>query len=89
MGFLDAYPGYHQIPSFGLDQESTTFIITMGLYYYKVMLFGLKNVGATYQRLVTKMLREEIGKSMEVYVDDMLVNSKKGTDHIFNLKKTF
>lgn len=61
----------------------------MGLYYYKIMPFGLKNAGATYQRLVTKMFRDEIGKTMEVYVDDILVKGKKGVDHVANLDKTF
>lgn len=54
-----------------------------------VMPFALKNVGATYQRLVTKMFGEEIGKSIEVYIDDMLVKSKKCADHISNLGKMF
>lgn len=89
MIFLDAYSGYHQIPLFDPDQEHTTFITTMGLYYYKVMSFGLKNAGATYQRLVTKMFRDEIDKTMEIYVDDILVKNKKGVDHIVDLVKTF
>ena len=89
MSFLDAYFGYHQIPLFGPDQENTAFITTIGLYCYKVMPFGLKNVGAKYQCLVTKMLKEEIRKSMEVYVDDMLVKSKKSANHISDLNKTF
>ena len=89
MSFLDADSGYHQIPLFGPDQESTIFITTMGLYYYKVMLFGLKNASATYQRLVTKNFRVEIGKSVEVYVDDMLVKSRRGADHFSDLSKTF
>lgn len=87
--FLDAYSNYHQIPLFGPDQESIAFIITVGIYYYKVMPFSLKNIWATYQRLITKTFREEIGKFMEVYVDDMLVKSKTGVDHIFDLGKTF
>lgn len=48
MSFLDAYYGYHQIPLFGLDQDNTAFITTMGLYCYKVMPFGLNNVDTTY-----------------------------------------
>lgn len=89
MSFLDAYFGYHQIPLFGSDQECTTFITAIGLYCYKVIPFGLKNGGAIYQRLVTKMFCDEIGKSMEVCVDDMLVKSKKVVDHISDLGKTF
>lgn len=57
----------------------------MGLYCYKVMHSGLKNVGATYQRPVIKIFRDEIGKSMEVFVDDMLVKNKKVANHIADL----
>lgn len=57
--FLDAYSGYHQILLFDPDQKNTTFITTMGMYCYKVMPFGFKNVGATYQWLVIKMFRDE------------------------------
>ena len=53
------------------------------------MPFDLKNTGITYQRLATKMFREEISKSMEVYVDDMQVKSRKKVDHISYLSKTF
>ena len=53
------------------------------------MPFGLKNVGATYQRLVNKMFKEQIGKTMEVYIDDLLVKSLKATDHIAHLKEAF
>ena len=89
MSFLDACSGYHQIPFFGPDQENTAFITTLGLYCYRVMPFGLKNAEATYQRLVTKMFRKHIGKSMEVYVDDMLVKSKKKDNHLSDLNTTF
>ena len=53
------------------------------------MPFGLKNVGATYQRLVNKMFSQQIGKNMEVYVDDMLVKSKEELAHLDDLKETF
>ena len=53
------------------------------------MPFGLKNVGATYQRLVTKMYRQLLGKTMEVYIDDMLVKSKQRPDHITHLQEAF
>lgn len=59
------------------DQDKTTFITTVGLYCYKVMPFGLKNAGATYQWLVTKMFKDQMRDTMEVYIDDMLVKSKK------------
>ena len=67
------------------DAEKTSFITPHGLYYYDVMPFGLKNVGATYQRLVTKMFQPLLGKIMEVYIDDMLIKSKEQPDHATHL----
>ncbi|KAM1949442.1 hypothetical protein ACFX15_009497 [Malus domestica] len=89
MSFMDAYSRYNQILMNHPDQEHTAFTTDRGLYCYKVMLFGLKNAGATYQRLVNSMFAEQIGKSMEVYVDDMLVKSKHVDQHITNLSETF
>lgn len=57
------------------DEEETTFITDRGIYYYQVMSFELKNAGATYQRLVTKVLKDLIEKNMEVYIDDMFIKS--------------
>ena len=54
------------------DQEKTSFVTGQGTYCYRVMPFGLKNAGATYQRLVNKMFQKQIGTSMEVYIDDTL-----------------
>ena len=71
------------------DQEKTSFITSQGLYYYKVMPFGLKNARATYQRLVNKIFSKQIGRNMEVYVDDMLVKSKEELVHLDDLKETF
>ena len=53
------------------------------------MPFGLKNVGVTYQRMVTKIFRPLIGKSIEVYIDDMLVKSKECPDHTRHLQEVF
>ncbi|KAM2220885.1 hypothetical protein ACFX1S_020029 [Malus domestica] len=86
---MDAYSGYNQILMNPPDQEHTAFTTDNGLYCYKVMPFGLKNVGATYQRLVNSMFTEQIGKSMEVYVDDVLVKSKHADQHITNIYETF
>ena len=77
LSFLDAFSGYHQIPMHSPDEEKTSFITPHGIYCYNVMPFGLKNVRATYQRLVTKMFRPLLGSIMEVYIDDMLVKSKQ------------
>ncbi|KAL5581043.1 hypothetical protein UlMin_013485 [Ulmus minor] len=65
LSFMDAYSGYNQIRMHEEDQEHTAFLTNQGLYCYKVMPFGLKNVGATYQRLVNKMFKDQIGKTME------------------------
>nr|XP_023874804.1 uncharacterized protein LOC111987331 [Quercus suber] len=87
--FMDAFSGYNQIQMAEEDQEKTAFVTSQGLYCYKVMPFGLKNAGATYQRLVNQMFREQIGRNVEVYVDDMLVKSKEEDDHLDNLRETF
>lgn len=55
------------------DEEKTTFITDRETYCYQVMPFGLKNARATYQKLVTKIFQEYLGKSMEVYIDGILV----------------
>ena len=86
---MDAFSGYNQIQMTEGDQEKTAFITSRGPFCYKVMPFGLKNAGATYQRLVNKMFHDQIGRNMEVYVDDMLVKNKKDEDHLTNLKETF
>ena len=86
---MDAYSGYNQIPMYEPDEEHTSFITDRGLYCYKAMPFGLKNVGVNYQRLVKGMFKELIGKSIEVYLDDILVKSKTAGDHIEHLNQIF
>ena len=88
LSFMDAYSGYNQIPMLHRDEEHTAFITDRGLYCYKVMPFGLKNAGATYQRLVNKIFAELLGVSMEV-IDDMLVKSAAAQDHVKHLDQTF
>ena len=87
--FMDAFSGYNQIKMAEEDQEKTAFITSQGLYCYKVMPFRLKNAGATYQRLVNKMFNRQIGRNMEVYMDDMFVKSKEKLAHLDNLRETF
>ena len=89
LSFMDVFSGYNQIQMAEEDQEKTAFITSRGLFCYKAMPFGLKNAGATYQRLVNKMFHDQIGRNVEVYVDDMLVKSKKDDDHLADLKETF
>ena len=85
MSFLDAYRGYHQIAMHEPDQEKTTFITLRGVFCYKVMPFGLKNAGATYQRMVTKMFEPVLDKTINAYIDNMVVKSRREPDHIRDL----
>ena len=87
--FMDTFSRYNQIKISEEDQEKTALITSQGLYCYNVMPFGLKNAGATYQRLVNKMFSNQIGRNMEVYMDDMLVKSKEELTHLDDLKETF
>ena len=77
LNFMDAFSSYNQIMFKEFNQEKTSFITSQGLFCYKVMPFGLKNVGVTYQKLVNKMFIWQIGWNVKVYVDDMLVKSKE------------
>ncbi|CAL2254005.1 unnamed protein product [Prunus armeniaca] len=89
LSFMDAYSGYNQILMHEDDKAKTSFIIERGTYCYKVMPFELKNAGATYQKLVNKNFKEQIGKTMEVYANDMLVKAPKCADHLKNLAEAF
>jgi len=85
LSFMDAFSGYNQIHMEEADQEKNAFITDRGLYCYKMMPFVLKNAGATYQRLVNRMFQNQIGRNVEVYVDDLLVKSIRATRHIKDL----
>ena len=86
MSFLDAFQGHHQITLSTEDQEKTTFISLDANYHYTIMPFGLKNVGATYQRMMTRMFRDKIGCMVDIYINDMLVKSKIEARHIEDLQ---
>ena len=75
LSFMDTFSCYNQIKMDNADQEKTSFITSQGLFFYKVIPFGLKNAGATYQRLVNHMFCSQTGWNIEVYVDGMLVKS--------------
>ena len=89
LSFMDAFSGYNQIKMDEVDQEKTSFITSQGLFCYKVMPFGLKNAGATYQRLVNHMFHPQIGRNVEVYVNEMLVKSLDEGSHLDDLQETF
>ncbi|GKV53120.1 hypothetical protein SLEP1_g59664, partial [Rubroshorea leprosula] len=89
MSFLDASSGYHQVQLLLDDQEKTAFYAGDAIYCYVMMPFGLKNAGATYQKLVQIIFKLQIGRNIEVYVDDMIVTSERAEDHINDLSETF
>ena len=89
MSFLDAFQGYHQIPLALDDQEKTTFVTPIGNYHYKVMPFGLKNARSTYQRMMTRMFESQLGKNIEIYIDDMMVKGKMISEHLGDLQAIF
>ena len=72
-----------------VNQEKTSSVTSQGLFCYKVMPFGLKNAEATYQRLMNKMFAHQIGRKVQVYIDDMLVKSLHEDDHLDDLRETF
>ncbi|GJY37775.1 reverse transcriptase domain-containing protein [Tanacetum coccineum] len=87
--FLDAYKGYHQVQMADEDEEKTAFYTDQGTFCYKKMTFGLKNAGATYQRLVDEAFNKQIGQNLEVYVDDMVIKSKAEKDMLADIAETF
>ncbi|GJU75073.1 reverse transcriptase domain-containing protein [Tanacetum coccineum] len=87
--FLDAYKGYHQIQMDEEDEEKTAFYTDQGTYCYTKMPFGLKNAGATYQRVVDSAFQTQLGRNLEAYVDDMVIKSKTERDMIMDIAETF
>ncbi|XP_057732938.1 uncharacterized protein LOC130948245 [Arachis stenosperma] len=89
LSFMDAYSGYNQILMHPEDQSKTAFITEHGNFCYRVMPFGLKNAGATYQRLMDKVFHHQIGRNMEIYVDDMVAKTAEGMSHCEDLGEIF
>jgi len=89
LSFFDAYSGYNQIPMAASDMNKTAFITDDANYFYRVMPFGLKNAGATYQRLMNKVFSHLMGQCVEVYVDDMVVKSPSHHQHAEDLSVVF
>src|SRR5688500_14598858 len=89
LSFLDAYSRYHQIRMKESDQLATSFIAPFGMYCYVTMPFGLRNAGATYQRCMNHVFGEHIGRTVEAYVDDIVVKTRKASDLLSDLETTF
>ncbi|XP_027368366.1 uncharacterized protein LOC113874337 [Abrus precatorius] len=87
--FMDGYSGYNQIKMAEEDMEKTMFITPWGPFCYRVMPFGLKNAGATYQRAMITLFHDMMHREVEVYVDDMIAKSTNEEDHVTNLHKLF
>ncbi|KAL0455603.1 UNVERIFIED_CONTAM: Polyprotein P3 [Sesamum latifolium] len=89
LSFVDGSSGYNQIRMAPVDEELTAFLTPKGIYCYKVMPFGLKNTGATYQRAMQRIFDDMLHKNVKCYVDDLVVKSKKREDHLYDLRKVF
>jgi hypothetical protein len=89
LSFLDAYSGYNQIKLKKEDEEKTAFITPYDIFCYQVMPFGLKNAGATYQRMMQNFLGSQIGQNIKVYIDDVVITTRREESLINVLKETF
>ncbi|XP_049352684.1 uncharacterized protein LOC125817173 [Solanum verrucosum] len=89
MSFMDGSSGYNQIRMAPKDEKLIAFYTPKGIYCYKVMPFGLKNVGATYQRAMQNIFDDFLHKNVECYVDDLVVKSTKRDDHLKDLRMVF
>ena len=89
LNFLDCFSGYHQIWMRKEDEEFTSFITPFGTYYFVRMAEGLHNASTTFVRMTSIVLRDQIGKNLLTYVDEIVVKSKKSGDHIEDLQEIF
>ena len=89
MSLMDGSSGYNQIRMSPKDEELTAFRTPKGIYCYKVMPFGLKNVGATFQKAMQNIFDDFLHNNVECYVDELVVKSRKRGDHLKDLKMVF
>ena len=89
MSFMDGFLGYNQIKMAPREMTKTTFTTKSGIYCYTMMSFGLKNAGATYQKMAIALLHDMVHNEVEMYVDDMIIKTKEREGHIINLRKFF
>jgi hypothetical protein len=87
LSFMDAYSGYNQIQMDPLDAPKTAFMTNTKNYHYEVMSFGLKNAGATFQRSMDTAFSTQIGRNLEVYIDDLVAKTKEGCSHTVDLEE--
>ena len=79
--FMNGFFRYNYFKMANKDKEETTFVTSWGTFFYKIMPFRLKNIGATYQRAMVIMFHDMVHKEIEVYVDNMSAKSKEEEDH--------
>ena len=89
LSFLDAFSEYNQIKMHRMDEEKTAFMTERSCYCYKVMPFELKNAGATYQRVMDKVLAPMLGRNVQAYVEDMVVTTLEKSKHVADLEELF
>lgn len=89
LSFMDAFARYNQIKMAKEDQDDTAFITHRGVFAFTVLPFGLLNVGATFQQAMDTIFAPQIGRNVQIYVDDMIVKSVKASDHIKDLLEMF
>ena len=89
LSFMDGSSGYNQIRMAPEDEQLTAFRTPKGIYCYKVMPFGLKNAGANYQRAMQRIFDDILHKTVQCYVDDLVVKTKKRGDHLRDLRIVF
>ncbi|KAG9458214.1 hypothetical protein H6P81_002722 [Aristolochia fimbriata] len=89
LSFMDGSSGYNQIRMDPKDEEFTAFCTPKGIFCYKVMPFGLKNAGSTYQRAMQNIFDDFLHKRVECYVDDLVVKTKQRADHLLDLRAVF
>lgn len=87
--FMDAYSGNHQIHKHPANKKKTAFVTRCGVFNYVMMPFGLKNAGATYHRMVARVIESQRGRNLEVYVDKSIVKSVHVVEHVKDLEETF
>jgi hypothetical protein len=87
--FLHCYSGYHRIALKEEDQIKTALITLFGTYAYKTMSFRLKNIGATYQRVIQMCFADQLHRNVEAYVDDVVIKTRNPDDLIADLEEMF
>lgn len=85
--FMDGFSGYNHFKMTPKDMEKTTFNTPWGTFYYKAMPFGLRNAGATYQRVTVTLFHDMKHKDIEVYINDMISKSMSKEDHMNHFQK--